>query len=97
MAQFCVNIVDGDVARVVTAMCANYGYQTSIPNSNFNPDLPVDPETNPVDIPNPETANQFANRVTRDFLMTNTVAYELKLEKEAVPQPSPPDITDPGE
>ena len=24
MAQFCVNIVDGDVARVVTAMCANY-------------------------------------------------------------------------
>ena len=45
--QFCVDIADGDVDRVITAMCANYNYQTEIPNPDFNPDLPVDPDTNP--------------------------------------------------
>lgn len=95
MAQFCVNIDDGDVARVVQAMCANYGWQSEVENPNFNPDLPVDPNTNPEKIPNPETDNQFANRMTRRFLVENTVAYELKREKENVPQPTPPNIGDP--
>jgi len=31
----------------------------------------------------------------RDFLVNNTVAYEIKKEKEAVPKPSAPNITDP--
>ena len=97
MAQFCVNIADGDVSRVISAMCANYGYQAMVPNPDFNPAEPIDPDTNPENIPNPETANQFANRKTRDFLMENTVAHELRAEKAAVPEPSPPDITDPSE
>ena len=97
MAQFCVTIADPDVGRVIAAMCANYGYQANIPNPNFDPNEPIDPDTNPEFIPNPETTSQFANRKTRDFLMENTVAYELKLEKENVPQPTPPNITDPQE
>ena len=97
MAEFCVNIADEDVSRVITAMCANYGYQQNIPNPDRDPQQPTDPETNPEYIPNPETTNQFANRMTRDFLMNNTVAYEIKVEKENVPQPTPPDITDPRE
>ena len=96
MAEFCVSIADGDVNRVIEAMCANYGYQAEIPNPNFDPELPVDPSTNPENITNPETSFQFANRMTRDYLMNNTVAYELRKEKEAVPQPTPPDITDPA-
>ena len=56
----------------------------------------VIPETNPERIPNPETQSQFANRMTRDYLMSNTVAYELKLERESVPKPTPPNITDPN-
>lgn len=95
MADFCINIADQDVNRVIGAMCANYGYNPQIPNPAFDPGLPVDPDTNPEFIPNPETSFQFANRMTRDFLMNNTVAYELKQEKDAVPQPTPPDITDP--
>ena len=96
MAQeFCVDIADADVERVITAMCANYNYKPEVPNPNFDPELPVDPVTNPENIPNPETRYQFTNRMGREYLMNNTVAYELKLEKEAVPQPTPPDITDP--
>tara|TARA_R110002012_G_scaffold114455_1_gene261206 strand:+ start:28 stop:321 length:294 start_codon:yes stop_codon:yes gene_type:complete len=94
MAQFSVIIADADVSRVITALCANYGYQANIPNPNFNPSLPVDASTNPESIPNPETSNKFANRMTRNFLMENTVAYELKIEKENVPQPTPPVIED---
>jgi len=94
MAVFSVIIADEDVSRVITALCANYGYQINIPNPNFNPSLPIDPTTNPETITNPETPNKFANRMTRNFIMENTVAYELNIEKENVPQPTPPDIQD---
>ena len=94
MTQFCITIADVDVNRVITAVCANYGYQSNIPNPDFNPSEPEDPSTNPATIPNSETSFQFANRMTRDFLMNHTMSYELKMEKENVPQPTPPDITD---
>ena len=93
MAVFSVNIADEDIERVISAMCANYGYETEIDNPNWNPS---DPETNPQRISNPETQSQFANRMTRDYLMSNTVAYELRVEKENVPKPTPPNITDPN-
>ncbi len=96
MAEFCVSIADDDVGRVIEAMCANYGYQTDIPNPDFDPELPADPDTNPENITNPENSFQFANRMTRNYLMENTIAYELKKEKEAVPKPSPPNISDPS-
>ena len=96
MAVFSVNIADEDVGRVISAMCANYGYEPEINNPDWNPSLPIDPETNPQKVANPETQSQFANRMTRDYLMSNTVAYELKVEKENVPQPTPPNITDPN-
>tara|TARA_Y100000296_G_scaffold86756_1_gene127692 strand:- start:436 stop:714 length:279 start_codon:yes stop_codon:yes gene_type:complete len=92
MAQFCITIADSDVNRVITALCKNYGYSSTIANPSYNPELPEDPAT----IPNPESNFQFANRMTRDFLMDHTIAYELELEKQNVPQPTPPDITDPA-
>tara|TARA_A100001515_G_scaffold118347_1_gene100559 strand:+ start:158 stop:448 length:291 start_codon:yes stop_codon:yes gene_type:complete len=94
MAQFCVIIADADVDRVITAMCANYNYEAEVANPSFDPSQPSDPIHNPAKIPNPETRNQFANRMTRDFLINNTTAYELKKEKEAVPTPTPPVIND---
>jgi hypothetical protein len=97
MAAFTIDIADNDVPRVITAMCANYGYQADIPNPDFNPEEDIDPITNPETIPNPETTNQFANRMTRDFLMQNTVAYEIKVEKANITPPTPPVIVDPAE
>ena len=94
MAQFCITIADADVNRVITAVCANYGYDANIPNPDFDPSETI--HTNPATIPNPETSFQFANRMTRDFLMNHTISYELQVEKQNVPQPTPPDITDPA-
>lgn len=95
MAQFCVQIADSDVDRVIVAMCANYGYQTMIDNPDFDASLPEDPSTNPRQITNTESAFQFANRQTRRFLTENTVAYEVKQAKAALLTPSGPDISDP--
>jgi hypothetical protein len=35
--------------------------------------------------------------MTRDFLMQNTVSYEIKVEKENIPPVTPPVIIDPAE
>ncbi len=96
MAVFSVNISDSDVARVIAAVCGNYGYQEFVENVNFDPSLPPHPETNPETVLNSETPSQFANRKTRDFLMENTVAYEIKVGKDNIPKPIPPSITDPN-
>ena len=96
MTQFCVNIADADVSRVVAAMCDTYGYHVMVDNPDFNPSEPEGPD-NPRQIPNPEPPNECANRKTRDFLMEVTVSHELKNERNNLPQPTPPNITDPAE
>ena len=96
MTQFCVNIADADVSRVVASMCDTYGYDVMVDNPDFNPREPEGPD-NPSQITNPETHNEFANRKTRDFLMEVTVSHELKNERNNLPQPTPPNITDPAE
>ena len=96
MTQFCVNIADADVSRVVAAMCDTYGYHVMVDNPDFDPSEEEGPD-NPRQIPNPETPNEFANRKTRDFLMEVTVSHELKNERNNLTQPTPPNITDPAE
>ena len=100
MATFSVEIPDDDVDRVITAMCANYRYSAQVSNPEYNPDLdPEDPSFNadiPTMIDNPETPHQFANRMTRDYLMNNTHAYEVRWAKENAVNsvPPPPAIED---
>ena len=53
-----------------------------MPNPAYDPELdPPDPDVPPT-IPNPETTHQYANRMTRDYLINNTHAYEVKKAKE---------------
>ena len=102
MASFTIEISDDQVERVITALCANYHYNTQISNPDFDPALELeedyDPTTNPQTIDNPETPYQFANRVTREYLQNNTVSYELQQAKIAAKanQVAPPAITDPA-
>lgn len=95
MANFCVEIADEDLERVITALCANYKYKTKIENPNFDTGSAPDPDTNPETIDNPESTYQFANRMGRKFLMDNTISYENKLAKSKIPSPQSPVITDP--
>ena len=98
MATFCVEIADQDIERVITAMCINYKYRAEIPNPDYDPELdPPDPDVPPV-IPNPETTHQYANRMTRDFLINKTEAYEIRKAKEDAAHnvPAPPSVVDPA-
>ena len=97
MAEFAVEIPDGDIDRVITAMCANYKYASQIDNPSFDPSLePPDPEI-PEKITNPETQQQFANRMTREYLMNNTYTHEANVARSnaAANVAPPPDIVDP--
>ena len=91
MAQFCIDIADEDVERVITALCDTYGRPAMVENPDFDPSEEEGPD-NPREIPNPETPNEFANRMVRAFISEVTVAYAIKIEKEHLPSPTPPNI-----
>jgi len=91
MAQFCIDIADEDVERVITALCETYGRPAMVDNPDYDPSEEDGPD-NPRQIPNPETPNEFANRMVRAFISEVTVAYALKKEKEDLPSPTPPNI-----
>ena len=98
MAIFSVEIPDEDIDRVVDALCSNYKYDAQIQNPDFDEDLELGPD-NLETIENPESRAQFANRITREFLMNHTYSYELKIARENAKSTvhSPPEITDPSE
>jgi hypothetical protein len=98
MAIFSVDIPDEGADRVVAALCANYSYDLQIQNPDFDDDLEESLDNIEM-IDNPESQAQFANRMTREFLMNHTYSYELKLARESSESsvPSPPPITDPAD
>lgn len=92
MAVFSIEIDDNDVSDVINALCAHYRYKEQLPNPAYEPPI-IDPETNeevfssePETIPNPESKNQFANRMTRKFLAEHTAAYRKEIAKAAALQ-----------
>ena len=82
MANFCIEIPDENVGRVVEAVCSNYHYKARVANPDFDPTEPVDPDENSEVIDNPESAGDFTNRMTRDFLINHTQAYEVRIAKQ---------------
>lgn len=99
MAQFCVEIPDDKVAEVLNAIGSQYRYEAKVSNPNFNTELEEDPVTNPQMIDNPENLSQFVNRKTREWLIENVRAYNVKVAaaaaKQAAMNASNIDITDP--
>lgn len=92
MATFTIEIADGDVERVLAAVCSNYGWQEEVDNPDFNPDLAID-DTNKLKIANPETKPQFANRMVRKFLSDHVVSHERRKAKEQALQSLNPSIS----
>jgi hypothetical protein len=90
MATFCVEIPDGDIDRILTAVCANYQYNATISD-------PASEDPN-VTINNPQTPYQFANQQVRKYLIENTTSYEAKQARQAALSnlSDPPQVTDPA-
>ena len=83
MAQFSIAIADEDVNRVMDAVGANYNWEETIANPDFDPSQPVDPTTNPETIANPENKFVFTNRMVRKFLSDHVQAHEINIAKAA--------------
>lgn len=81
MAQHCVEIPDEHLDRVINAVAAQYGYNPTVNNPDFDPEQP-EGEDNPGTIANPVTIGQFVNKVVRDFLINNVKAHEAKQASE---------------
>ena len=81
MAEFRVEIADADVSRVLTSLSKNYRRPDQIANPDFNSTEPIS-DDNPEMIDNPETLAQFGNRMVREFLSANVLAYEVRLAKQ---------------
>ena len=104
MASFAIEIPDDQVDRIITAVCANYNYNSQIANPDFDPALEdregedYDPATNPETLDNPEIPTQFTNRMVREYLQNNTTAYEIQVAKAQVQAQAAlaPTITDPA-
>ena len=94
-----MEIPDDKVGQVLNAVGAQYRYQAIVPNPDFDDQLPVDPDTNPETITNPENIAQFVNRKTREWLIENVKAYNAKVASAAARQAAIDavdfDITDP--
>jgi hypothetical protein len=63
MAQIAITIPDNKMQAVLDAFAVRFGYEAQIFNPAFDQDLPEDPQTNPLTIPNPENKAQFAKRM----------------------------------
>jgi hypothetical protein len=72
VVSFTFNI-NAHAVRQRDAICGRNGYTATLPDPN-NPG-----ET----IPNPETKEQFAKRMTREWWQSETRAWELRLAEEA--------------
>lgn len=86
MAQFSIEIPDDQLAEVLNAMGAQYGYKAQIPNPDFNREIDEDPVTNPSQIANPEILTVFVNRITREWLENNVKAHNAKVAAAAAKQ-----------
>ena len=99
MAQYCINIPDEHLDRVISAVANQYRYQLTVDNPDFDLEQP-EGETNPKTIPNPQTMGGFVNKVVRNFLIENVKAWESKQAAEAariaVLDAIDIDITDPS-
>ena len=83
MAQFSIAIADEDVNRVMDAVAFNYGWSENVVNPDFDPNLPIDPSTNPETITNPENKLVFTNKMVRQFLSDHVRAHEINAAKAA--------------
>jgi len=63
MATITINIPTNKVDWVLDGFAIRFAYQETVNNPDFDSEIPVDPETNPQTIDNPETLPAFAKRM----------------------------------
>lgn len=83
MAKITINIPADKEQWVLDGFVIRFGYETMVENPEFNDILPVDSETNPLSIENPETIPQFAKRMVINMIKNEAFAGHNQVSQEA--------------
>lgn len=67
-----ITIPDVKKDYIIDGICLNHTYDEFIPNPDFDQQLPVDPDTNPENIPNTQTKASYAKEAVI-LMMKNSV------------------------
>lgn len=77
MVTLTFNIPDDKADWVLNGLGMRYGYEDMIDNPDYDPETPVDPITNPMQIDNTETKAQFAKRMIKNIILTEaSIGYQ---------------------
>ena len=79
-----LDIPDDRVQGIVDAFCYFESYMDTILNPLYDPEVVEDPTDNPRTIPNPETRQQFALRMLREYVKKVDYRYRWLIEKGVV-------------
>lgn len=82
MANITIQIPDAQMANVVEAFTKQYGYQDTIP----------DPANPGQTIPNPETKNQFVQKMIRNYIKETVAGYQGMAANQAAAQKARDDL-----
>jgi hypothetical protein len=78
MPSIIIDIDNRDVARVRNAVSKNFNRKSKVPNPSFDNRRPEHPISNPRQIDNPESEDDFINRIIREFLIEHVKSAEIK-------------------
>jgi len=83
MAQSITITIQNDTKAVLLldAFCSRFGYKATIDNPSFDDQLPVDPTTNPLTIPNPESKKAFLKRLTIIWWRETAIHGQAKVDR----------------
>ena len=86
MAKITINIPVGKEDWVMDGLALRFGYQETVDNPDFDHVKPVDPDANPLKVPNPETKVKFAKRMVIHMIKdnANTGHNQVSLDANAV-------------
>jgi len=73
---------DAEATELLNEFCYRMQRPEQVDNPAFDPQIPIDPETNPTHIPNPETKLQFWKKAVLKW-SSNVAADGLEMRNKA--------------
>ena len=83
MATITINIPTDKEDWVLDGFAIRFGYPAMVDNPDYDDQLPVDPETNPLTIDNPETLQAFAKRMIIHMIKSEANVGHNHVSQEA--------------
>lgn len=78
MPKIIIDIDKRDISRVFAAISQNFNRKNKVPNPSFDSNQPESSESNPREIDNPESLEDFVERILIEFLSEHVRVAEVR-------------------